>query len=144
VNSGAFLPWGKYESDLNVFNKVVARMPLEEAKQFVMKPFGKEGPSTAIEWRLAAKLFRMIADHREELLDILPRKNTRALIAVGAKEYIDIIYGQIMASAGSSFLVLQVRSIHGIFCSLFHFLHVVSMSQTNQNLRLARSQAAFA
>jgi hypothetical protein len=143
VNSGAFLLSGRYESHPNVFNKVLARMSLEEAKEFIMEQFGEEGPSTAIEWHLVAKLFRMFADHREELLDILPRKNRSPLTPDGANEYIDIIYGQIMASAGSSFLVLQVRSIHGIFYSLLHLLHVIWMNQTNQNLGLARSQAAF-
>jgi hypothetical protein len=45
VNSGAFLPWEEYESDLNMFNKVVARMSLEEVKEFIMKRFGEERPS---------------------------------------------------------------------------------------------------
>jgi hypothetical protein len=78
-------------------------MLLEEAKEFVMKRFIEEGPATAIEWHLVAKLFRMFADHRGEMLDILPRKNRPALIPDGAKEYINITYGEIMASAGSSF-----------------------------------------
>jgi hypothetical protein len=118
-------------------------MSLEEAKEFIMKRFGQEGPSTAIEWHLVAKLFGMFADQREELLDILPRKNRPVFIPDGAKEYINIIYREITASAGSPFLVFQVRSIHGILYSLFHLLHVISMNQTNQKLGFTRSRAAF-
>jgi hypothetical protein len=78
-------------------------MSLEEAKEFIMKRFGEEGPSTDIKWHLVAKLFGMFANHREEFRDILPRKNRPVFIPDGAKEYINIIYREITASASPIF-----------------------------------------
>jgi hypothetical protein len=91
VTSQSFIKLDGGHGSLEIAEKVVPTLSLEQAKEFLEKEFAAP-PDELKKWKIAALVFNSFPDSRDELMRVFPQKTRPNITAPKARPILDLIY----------------------------------------------------